>query len=163
MLQPTGLAVLRALRLDTAIVACGRRIDRLVGRTVGSQRLVLDVRYEALGGGVAACAVHRSALFGALFDAALAAGVEFRPSFEVAGLERRPCGRPVLISVDGDRAGPFDLAIDALGARSPLREGGVNAYRSRPLAFGALWANLPWPGDGFDPHALEQRYLGSTS
>src|SRR5262249_51699022 len=46
----------------------------------------------------------------------------------------------------------FDLAIDALGARSPLSR----APRA-PLPFGALWASLDWRGP-FDAGALEQRY-----
>ena len=27
-----------------------------------------------------------------------------------------------------------------------------------PLAYGAWWASLEWRGDGFEPHALVQRY-----
>lgn len=32
----------------------------------------------------------------------------------------------------------------------------------RPLAFGALWASLPWPGPPFDATALEQRYFRAS-
>ncbi|MGX7873416.1 hypothetical protein ACVDG5_012140 [Mesorhizobium sp. ORM6] len=34
----------------------------------------------------------------------------------------------------------------------------VNAGAPRPLTYGAFWASLDWSGDGFDEHALLQRY-----
>ena len=49
MLQPTGMAVLAELGLDHSMRTLGRRIDRLFGRVVPSNRVVLDVRYDALG------------------------------------------------------------------------------------------------------------------
>src|SRR5687768_7885346 len=49
MIQPSGLAVLRAMRLDGKILAAGARIDRLFGQSALSGRTVLDVRYAALG------------------------------------------------------------------------------------------------------------------
>jgi 2-polyprenyl-6-methoxyphenol hydroxylase-like FAD-dependent oxidoreductase len=54
----------------------------------------------------------------------------------------------------GCRLGPFDLLIDALGARSPL-----SSDPRRELPFGALWVTRPWPMDVYFPaDALEQRY-----
>jgi 2-polyprenyl-6-methoxyphenol hydroxylase-like FAD-dependent oxidoreductase len=54
---------------------------------------------------------------------------------------------------DGSESPRFDIVIDALGARSVLSPG-----QPKPLAYGALWANLDWV-DGFNAEALEQRYL----
>ncbi|MEC3949613.1 FAD-dependent monooxygenase [Sphingobium sp. HWE2-09] len=55
---------------------------------------------------------------------------------------------------DGDVGIPYDLVVDALGTRTPLAP-----PTGRELAYGALWASLDWPQDeGFDPHALAQRY-----
>ena len=57
--------------------------------------------------------------------------------------------------------GPFDLVVDAAGARSPLA-GGCGPLHRRDLPFGALWASLPWPeGAGFAFDTLEQRYRGA--
>src|SRR5579875_3753696 len=49
MLQPTGMAVLRALGLDTRILGHGARVDRLLGKAE-NERVVLDVSYAALPG-----------------------------------------------------------------------------------------------------------------
>src|SRR5690349_16174673 len=69
ILQPTGLAVLRELQLLDRIVSLGARIERLFGRAVPSNRVVLNVRYSALGTGWRAIGTHRAALFDALHEA----------------------------------------------------------------------------------------------
>ena len=146
ILQPVGLHVLGAMGLRDTMAGLGAPIERLHGTSGG--RVVLDVRYDALGPG-AACglAVHRGALFQVLLDAALAAGVTVESGREVAAVD---AGR--LAFAGGQRSARFDLVVDALGTRSPL---------SRPprhhLPYGALWASLCRAGD-FDPAALEQRY-----
>ncbi len=148
MVQPTGLAVLRAMGLDQAIVAAGARIERLFGRVLPSGRAVLDVRYAALSGGRFGVGIHRAALFGVLHDAVLAAGIPIRTSHAVVGEEEG-----WLLFESAARAGPFDLVVDALGTATPLAH-----PCGRVLEYGALWATLDWPGGGFDPMTLEQRY-----
>ncbi|MES1200313.1 MAG: NAD(P)/FAD-dependent oxidoreductase [Pseudomonadota bacterium] len=148
ILQPVGLAVLDALGVGAAARALGARIDRLYGRAAPSQRVVLDVRYDAFGPNApTGYAVHRGALFQLLFDAALAADAEFVARREIIAADAR-----TLSFSDGAVSAQFDLVIDALGMHSPLCR-----KASTPLAFGALWANLEWCGD-FDSHALEQCY-----
>ena len=73
MLQPTGLAVLAQLGLADAILAHGARIERLFGKAGG--RVVLDVRYAALGGKRFGLGIHRAALFGVLHDAVQASAI----------------------------------------------------------------------------------------
>ncbi|MBK9080825.1 MAG: FAD-dependent monooxygenase [Rhizobiales bacterium] len=155
MLQPTGLAVLRAMGLEAGLLGKGARIARLFGRAAPSGRIVLDVRYDALGPGLFGLAVHRAALFEALHAAALASGATIHAGRAVAAAPLRPDGRRDLAFADGDRAGPFDLVIDALGARSTLAP-----PTGRDLPYGALWASLDWPEGGpFAGDALEQRYV----
>jgi len=155
ILQPTGLAVLAGLGLRDEIVALGSRIERLHGADAASGRTVLDVRYDALPGGSHGLAVHRAALFGVLHRAVQRAGIAIDTGFDVAGMEVGE--RCVLLAADGRRAGPFDLVIDASGARSRLKAHARVPAEPRPLAYGAFWASLDWR-DGFDPHALTQRY-----
>jgi salicylate hydroxylase len=157
MLQPTGLAVLRTLGLRDAIVAAGARIDRLTGET-GNGRVVLDVRYAALRRREAfGLGVHRAALFGVLFEAVSAAGVVIETGRAVASAEPLAGDGRRLVFVDGARAGPFDLVVDALGASTPL-----SPPTGRTLPYGALWASLDWTDrDGFDAAALEQRYAAA--
>ena len=151
ILQPVGLAVLDAIGVGARIRDLGAPIHRLFGKVQPSGRVVLDVRYRALGPDCpAGLAVHRGALFEVLYEAALAAGAEVASGHKIAATD----GDGRLIFADGTPSPQFDLVIDALGMRSPLARAPV-----APLAYGALWASLDWPlSSSFDSSALEQRY-----
>jgi 2-polyprenyl-6-methoxyphenol hydroxylase-like FAD-dependent oxidoreductase len=156
MIQPTGQAVLRELGLDGELLAAGARVDRLFGRAMPSGRKVLDVRYDWLKGGHFGIGTHRAALFDILYRAVLAAGIPIETSRTIAGSTEASGGR-ALHFADGRSAG-FDLVVDCLGTGSALAD--PCGY---PLAYGALWASLDWPEDaGFDPTALEQRYVRAS-
>ena len=151
MIQPTGLAVLDKLGLAEAVVDRGARIDRLFGEAGGTGRTVLDVRYAALTGERFGVGIHRASLFDVLHATVIGAGIAVKGDRTVAAADD---GR--LTFADGSTAGPFDLIVDALGARSTLA-----GEPGRPLAYGALWASLPWV-DGVDPRALQQRYRAAS-
>ena len=155
MLQPTGLHVLDRLGLTSKVEACGQRIDHIIGREARRGRVVLDVRYSDLKTPRQAIGIHRAAMFRILFDACIEAGVDFETGREIVAAD---AGQ--LIDSAGRRSAAFNLVIDASGARSSIaaQMGGDR----RDLAWGALWATVPWPGAPFDPGALEQRYLGAT-
>lgn len=158
ILQPVGLAVLDLLDTDGQIRKQGQRIDRLFGRVMPSGRPVLDVRYGRAGSDSYGVAVHRAALFGQLSAAAQRAGLGVEYGTDIKTSEQSVAGVWLNDAV-GRRHGPFDIVINALGARSVL---------SRPvgtdLVYGALWANLAWPQAGpFDAHSLEQRYHTASS
>ncbi|MEP2450092.1 MAG: NAD(P)/FAD-dependent oxidoreductase [Nitratireductor sp.] len=157
ILQPTGLTVLAAIGLLDAIVPRGSRIDRLHGSDARSGRTVLDVRYAAWRGGRFGLSVHRAALFDVLFDAVRAAGIGVETGTEIEALDHAG-DRPRIVTATGRLLGPFDLVVDASGARSKLKRHVRRPCEPRPLAYGAFWASLGWRGDGFDPHALVQRY-----
>lgn len=153
MLQPTGLAVLARLGLAETALTVGARVDRLFGVAADSARTVLDVRYAALRRpGAFGLGIHRAALFAVLHDAVRAAGIALHTGRAVTGSETFAKGRRLRFT-DQSLSPPFDLIVDALGARSALAP-----EAGRALAYGALWASLAWPGDGFDPAALQQRY-----
>lgn len=152
ILQPVGLAVLAALGCSGAIARNGAAITRLFGRVIPSNRIVLDVGYGPASTGKHGIAVHRATLFQALLDAAGARDVSICHDCDIAAAETRG-GAEWLVMSDGRVEGPFDMIVDALGARSPLAPPG-----GRDLTYGALWASLDWPLAGFDPHTLEQRY-----
>ena len=159
ILQPTGLGVLRELGLLDQVTNLGARIERLFGRVVPSNRVVLDVRYRALGPGWHGLAVHRSALFDTLHGAAVQNGIEIVFSTTIACIDRSN-ERIALVTTDGLRHEGFDLVVDALGANSPLATG---LARRTMLPYGALWANVPWPDQGpTQPNALEQRYYRAS-
>ena len=158
MLQPTGLSVLAELGLAPAVLDLGHRVDRLFGRAAPSNRVVLDVRYDSLGAGQFALAAHRAALFEPLFQAARhSTAIRVETGRTVRRLTRDRDDRPCLCFETDEIVGPFDLIIDAAGVRSPLAPE-FGASRRRDLAYGALWAALPWTEGQFTAHALEQRY-----
>ena len=88
LLQPTGLAVLKALGLDEAVRAKGAVLRRLYGERASDGRAVLDVAYAELKGGDTALGLHRASLFEVLYRACVKAGVVFETGFEVAGADR---------------------------------------------------------------------------
>lgn len=144
LIQPTGQAVLRALGLEAELLARSARVKRLIGHA--GDRCVLDVRYAALKRGGVGIGVHRATLFAILYDAVLAESIPIEAGRAITG-----CTDGRLHFGEGAQAGRFDLIVDAMGSRSPL------VPATRPLAFGALWADLDWAGD-FIPDALQQRY-----
>ena len=76
IVQPTGQAALAALGLSDRLLARGARLDRLDGRVQAGKRMVLDVRYDALGPEIFGVSIHRSALFDMLHRAARETGAE---------------------------------------------------------------------------------------
>ena len=154
ILQPTGLAVLDWLGLGDKMRALGKRIDRLYGKA--GDRVVLDVRYAALGD-LRGLAVHRAGLFKVLHDGLVAADLNVTTSSKIKSLDEKH-----LIFDDGRRVGPFDIVIDGLGSRSPLIQYASGPDYRRSMPYGAIWASLPWPGEVFDGHALEQRYYRAS-
>ena len=157
MLQPTGLAVLGEIGLADAARTSGKRIERLFGRAEPSGRVVLDVSYAWLRQkGLRGVGIHRAALFDMLHGAVRAAGIPIETAREIGASRLEPTGRRRLLFADGDASPEFDLVVDCLGASSPL-----TGIAGRLLTYGALWASLDWC-DGFDPAALEQRYVRAS-
>jgi 2-polyprenyl-6-methoxyphenol hydroxylase-like FAD-dependent oxidoreductase len=152
ILQPTGLAVMERLGLAAPAIDCGACIDRLYGRAVPSQRVVLDVRYSALERVQFGVGIHRGALFRMLFNAVTGAQIAVETDRNIVGTDLVSGSRRVLHFANGSQSAPFDLVVDALGTQSCL-----SGPSPRPLAYGALWTTLNWHS-GFDSHALEQRY-----
>ena len=157
ILQPTGLSVLAALGLLGRILHLGHRIERLRGTDAKSGRTVLDVRYASGPRERFGLAVQRTALFDMLHDAVLAERIAIRPSSTVTGVRDIGAG-PVLLVAEGGELGPYDLVVDATGARSQLVSTLLAGEPARGLAYGAFWATLDARDFGFERHALVQRY-----
>ncbi len=151
VIQPVGQAVLQ--RIGTAQMAetAGRRITRMLGHEADSHRTVLDVRYDGSGPGRYGLALHRTALFEAVYQGALAAGVTLHTSRKITGITDTPRR---LIFADGNRSPAYGLVVDAAGAASPL-----SPLLGKPLAFGALWGTVDWPDKNDLPRdQLSQMY-----
>ena len=153
VIQPVGLAVLDRIGVGEQARALGAPIARMQGH-LASGRSVLDVSYRASAPGLA---MHRSALFSLLWQAAQAAGVAVRTASEIhtAPLVH---GRRTLCLSGGQNVDDVDLVVDASGAGSRL-----SPLQARPLGFGAIWGTVPWPAHtGLPPNELRQRYRAAS-
>lgn len=154
ILQPTGLAVLQQMALRHQAEETGARINRLHGKTATSGRTVLDVHYRHLSPDLYGIAIHRAALFNLLLGAMENAGCTLEPQSSVTGTAKHADSKMSVTFETGKDRGGFDLVIDALGIHSPLNSGKI-----KPLAYGALWANVPYQqNSGFADDTLDQRY-----
>lgn len=154
VIQPVGLAVLDAVGAGDAARAMGQPITRMLGHEAGG-REVLNVSYPAHAPGLA---LHRSALFVALWDQCLAREVGIITSATVVATPLEGGQRRVALE-DGRDLGPFDLVVDTSGASSRL-----SPIKTRPLPFGAIWGTVPWPeGTEFAPNQLRQRYVAART
>jgi 2-polyprenyl-6-methoxyphenol hydroxylase-like FAD-dependent oxidoreductase len=154
MLQPTGLAALERLGCRREIEALGERIERLHGATaVGTT--VFALGYAALDPDLHAVAVHRAALHGVLWRAFARSGADLACGRAVARIDLAGT-KATLVYADGSASAPFDLVLDASGARSRLRDGVCQATE-RSFRYGAVWATVP--DLGIAPRTLAQRYV----
>lgn len=136
LLQPTGLAVLRALGLFEAVLARGAPVAALSCRTTEG-RALFDLHYGQLVPGLHGLGVHRGALFEALFGALTSAGVRLRTGEEIVSVDRVET-RPRVWGSSGP-LGRHDLVVVADGARSRLRDRSPAFGRATPYPWGALW------------------------
>ena len=157
LLQPTGLAVLRALGLAEQALACGARIDRLHGQNVHG-RQVMNIRYADLGKNLHGLGMQRGALFEILRNAypdiaAINTGVE---------VVRLDAEQGTLTDQAGNTHGPYDLVLVADGAHSNLRRQFPHLVKRDQLyPWGALWCSVE-DRTGFSHGVLEQRYRASA-
>ena len=148
VIQPVGQAVLADCGAFEQAGSLGARVYRMTGIEVERGRKVLDVAYDRPGGARYGLAIHRAALFAALYQAAQAAGARIVAATRILAVTGRR-----LDTADGPR-GPFDLVVNATGAGSAL-----SPIRSHPLPYGAVWGTMPWPqGTSLPPNELRQRY-----
>ena len=157
MLQPTGLVALERLGLRDEIEALGERIARLHGTTC-SGIPIFDIAYGDLDPRFYAVGIHRAALHGALWHAFLGSGAMLETGRTVTDVETQAGGRISITDEHARSSGPFDLVIDASGARSRLRRL-VTATPPGEFTYGAVWASAP--DIGVAPAALGQRYVAS--
>ena len=85
VVQPVGLSVLKALGADQRALELGNAITAMRGREADQGRRVLEVSYLTPSSSRFGLAIHRAALFDALYGAAQAAGVNLVSASQVTG------------------------------------------------------------------------------
>jgi 2-polyprenyl-6-methoxyphenol hydroxylase-like FAD-dependent oxidoreductase len=154
LLQPTGLAALRALRLDEQVRAAGAVVSKLEGQD-SRGRKVMDLDYNDWKPGAHGVGIHRGVLFQTLHDALPEAGVEMVTGARIVRIENP--ARPILHDERGRSWGPFDLAVIADGSASPLRSVLRPGARAPVYPWGAVWTHVADPENRFGG-ALRQIY-----
>lgn len=159
LLQPTGLACLACLGLDKAILSYGTRISHLYGDTAGG-RVIFDIRYGDLKPHLFGLGVHRGALFSVLHDEVMRQGIKIVTGHEITQSLIKSNKR-MITDKDGHIFGPFDLVVDASGARSALRAQSPHIKLNKPYPYGAVWGVCRDEGQAFGQDYLRQRYDGA--
>lgn len=147
VVQPVGQVALDACGALDAALAHGAQLSRMLGHEADSKRTVLDVEYGKSKAGRFGLAIHRSALFQALMDAALRNGAQLVTGAKVTGASNR------FLLTEGSSHGPYDLVIDASGVNSPL-----SPMKTKSLPYGAIWGTVDWPDTDLPLTELRQRY-----
>lgn len=160
ILQPTGLAVMKALGCFEDMFERGHLIHTMTGRSMPNNKVVLNVEYNALGDGMFGLAVHRAALFEVLFAKVEELGIEIHTGTEIHNVSHGPSDIG-LHDAQHHTTGHFDLCVDASGANSLLHPHALTPPVRRPLKYGAIWGALDWPDKVFEPHVLSQRYVAA--
>ncbi|WP_409433824.1 FAD-dependent oxidoreductase [Litorimonas sp. RW-G-Af-16] len=158
VIQPVGLDVLDSLGLRQTVLSQAHPIYRMSGIEARSNRSVLNVDYGPEGGDTFGLGIHRATLFDALYRAVLAQNITVNSGHIIRTSHMEQDTRFVTTSL-GETFGPFDLVIDASGARSSL-----SPIKSRALSYGALWGTVDWPADSPLPTGrLSQCYRGAAN
>ncbi|HSH91115.1 MAG TPA: NAD(P)/FAD-dependent oxidoreductase [Ramlibacter sp.] len=137
LIQPSGLAAMRVLGIDEAVLQSGARIDHLWGVN-RFEWPVVNIRYDRWQAGSFGIGLHRGVLFDALWHSARDSGVKIFTGHEVREL--------------AEMQGGHDLVVIADGCRSSLRVQTGLACSDRLYPWGAVWAVLKDP----------ERHYGST-
>lgn len=156
MLQPTGLAVLARLGLDKQAIEASSCIYDLRGHVVHSGKTIFDISYRLLAPHLCGVGIYRGTLFSLLYEEVLRQQVSIITS---AAIESITYEKDRAFITDGQiQYGPFDLVINAQGARSPLRAAFAGVKKDKPYPYAAIWGVCK-DCEGVFANALYQRYL----
>lgn len=157
VIQPVGQHVLAQVgALDTAL-SFGNRVTHMLGYEATTGRGVLDVKYDSIDPNAFGLAIHRAALFDALWGAMQTrAAIKLVANATVASV-RQDDGSVEIFTASHDIHGPFDLCIDSSGAGSPL-----SPIKTKSLSYGAIWGTVDWPDTDIPKHHLSQRYVAAS-
>lgn len=159
MLQPTGQVALARLGLLDTVLAHGRRLSGIVGRTRNG-RTVFDIGYAALGLDMFGIGIHRGTLFHILNDAREKQNIAVFTDTDVTS-STVARNKRTLTDARGNACGAYDLVVDATGLRSPLRRAYGTIRLDKPYPYGAVWGVIEEPRDWAHSETLAQCYDGA--
>ncbi len=158
VIQPVGLRVLEKLDADQEVLSKGAPGYQMLGYEAQTGRKVLDVFYGPKGGHNFGLGIHRASLFDASLNATKRKGICITATSRVTATSLIN-GKHEISFDTGKVAGPFDLVIDAAGAKSPL-----SPMQANPLPYGAIWGTVDWPENTpLSYSCLQQRYRRASN
>lgn len=156
MLQPTGLAVLAQLGLDKKAIEASSKIDGIQGHMVRGGKTIFNISYRSLAPHYFGLGIYRGTLFDLLYGEVQRLEMSVVTSCEISDIAYDENKMPHI--TDGKNSyGPFDLIINAQGARSPLREKFTIVKKDKPYPYAAVWGVCK-DHEGTFKNALYQRY-----
>ena len=158
LLQPTGLAVLRALGLEDEAIARGGKVLGLEAKTRGG-RAVLDLAYADLHPRAHGLGIRRGVLFDLLHGRLKQSPATVMTGSEIIDVLREH-GRAIVIDKALQRHGPFDLAVIADGAHSAIRRRLMPQAYQKVYPWGCIWTTVKDTA-GLDTGRLRQRVDGT--
>jgi 2-polyprenyl-6-methoxyphenol hydroxylase-like FAD-dependent oxidoreductase len=159
LLQPAGLAVLRALRLGQQALSRGAKVVGLEAKTARGRR-VLDLSYSTLHPAAHGLGIRRGALFDLLHRRLNESATRLVTGTEIHDVVREH-GKGVVIDQDEQRHGPFDLVVVADGAHSALRQRLMPQAHQKLYDWGCLWTTVPDSAGIGAASLLRQRVRGT--
>lgn len=158
VIQPVGQKVLADVGALDRATALGNRVTHMIGMEANTGDRVLDVQYDLNDAGAYGLAIHRAALFDALWGAVQTrSGITLISSAQIKSV-RQDHDSVEVFTATHDIYGPFDLAVDAAGATSPL-----SPIKTKQLGYGAIWGTVDWPETDIPLHHLSQRYVKASN
>lgn len=157
MLQPTGLAVLAKLGLDKAAIDASSPIYGIQGHVAKTGRTIFDISYRVLAPHIFGLGIHRGTLFSLLYNEVLRHEIPIITSTCIENVSYDQNNMPIITDAKNSY-GPFDLVINAQGAKAPLRQKFMRIKKDRTYPYAAIWA-ICKDHEGKFKNTLFQRYL----
>lgn len=156
MLQPTGLAVLARLGLDRHAIEASSKIEGIEGRLVRGGKVIFDLSYRLLAPHYFGVGIYRGTLFDLLYGEVKRLEIPVVTSCAISDVIYDEQEMPHI--TDGTHSyGPFDLVVNAQGARASVREKFAAVKRDAPYPYAAVWGVCKDRAGAFK-NALYQRY-----
>ena len=149
---------MRQLGIEQAMLSAGAKVDKLYGVNPNN-RAVIDIDYGNWRPASFGLGLHRGALFNALWQRCIDAGVRIHAGIAIDRVQDGAQSCSVIIG--GDVINRSDLTIVCDGSHSTVRASTNLACKSTPYPWGAYWAVLPAPELGLSKTLL-QWYRGAS-
>jgi 2-polyprenyl-6-methoxyphenol hydroxylase-like FAD-dependent oxidoreductase len=154
MLQPSGLFVLKELKLHEDIIRRGVIIDGFFGKN-SDGKIDFDISFKEHSSEIYGLGVHRGSVFYELLNAVQTSNITFETGAQIDDfieIDDKTTLKSATKSYEG-----FDIVIVANGARSLFRDKFPNFHFSKQSGQGAIWTKVEKVGIEL-PNKIQQIY-----